>query len=137
TNDAPVVAAVTGSASEDGPAITVSADFTDADTSDTHTFSVDTTGTLGSVTNNNDGTFGYDPNGQFEYLAEGETATDTFTYTVDDGSGPVSETVTVTITGTNDAPVVAAVTGSASEDGPAITVSADFTDADTSDTHTF
>ncbi|MFP1634171.1 VCBS domain-containing protein, partial [Zhengella sp. ZM62] len=35
-------------------------------------------------------------------------ATDTFTYTVDDGSGPVSETVTVTITGTNDAPVVAA-----------------------------
>jgi VCBS repeat-containing protein len=39
---------------------TISASFTDADTLDNaHTYSVNTTGTLGLVTNNNDGTFGY------------------------------------------------------------------------------
>ena len=138
TNDAPVALAVSGSANEDGPSITVSADFTDVDASDTHTFSIDTTGTLGSVVNNGDGTFTYDPNGQFETLAVGETATDTFTYTVDDGNGGTdTATVTITITGQNDAPVALAVSGSANEDGPSITVSADFTDVDASDTHTF
>ena len=34
---------------------------------------------------NADGTFDYDPNGQFESLAVGETGTDTFSYTIDDG----------------------------------------------------
>ena len=53
---------------------------TDPDTSDTlSVLSIDTTGTQGTVTNNGDGTFGYAPNGQFETLAVGETATDTFT----------------------------------------------------------
>ena len=47
----------------------------------------DTTGTTGIVTYNNDGTFNYDPNGQFDGLGEGETATDTFQYTVSDGHG--------------------------------------------------
>jgi VCBS repeat-containing protein len=137
-NDAPVAMAVSDTADEDGPAITVSADFTDVDASDTHTFSVDTTGTIGTVANNGDGTFGYDPNGAFESLAAGETATDTFTYTVDDGNGGTStETVTITIEGQNDAPVALAVAADADEDGPAITVSADFSDVDASDTHTF
>ncbi|MBS0126805.1 Ig-like domain-containing protein [Thetidibacter halocola] len=46
---------------------------------------------------------GYDPSGQFEYLAEGETAIDTFTYTVNDGRGGVTTaTVTVIIEGRND-----------------------------------
>ncbi|WP_371395684.1 cadherin-like domain-containing protein [Fretibacter rubidus] len=108
-NDAPVAVAVTGAANEDGPSVTVNANFTDADTSDTHTYSVDTTGTVGSVIDNGDGTFSYDANGQFEALAQGETTTDTFTYTVDDGNGGTStETVTITITGQNDAPTVSA-----------------------------
>ncbi|WP_299411911.1 Ig-like domain-containing protein, partial [Acaryochloris sp. IP29b_bin.148] len=77
---------------------------TDPDTNDTLTvLSIDTTGTQGIVTNNNDGTFDYDPNGQFESLAAGETATDTFTYTVDDGNGGTdTATVTITINGVND-----------------------------------
>ena len=87
TNDAPAVNAVTGSASEDGPEITLTADFSDVDAGDTHTFSVDATSTTGLVTDNSDGTFGYDPNGAFESLAVGETATDTFTYTVTDNNG--------------------------------------------------
>jgi VCBS repeat-containing protein len=138
TNDAPVAQAVGADADEDGPAVPISADFTDADTSDTHTFTIDTTGTLGSVTNNGDGTFSYDPNGKFEGLAVGETANDTFSYTVDDGHGGTStETVTVTIHGQNDKPVAEAVAADANEDGPAVPISADFSDPDTNDTHSF
>ena len=104
-NDPPVAMPVSGGANEDGPPVTLTASFTDPDAGDTFTFAVDTTGTLGSVVNNGDGTFTYDPNGAFEYLAAGETATDTFTYTVTDAGGASSSaTVTVTITGQNDAP---------------------------------
>ncbi len=137
-NDAPVAMAVSDTSDEDGPTITVSADFSDVDASDTFTFSVDTTGTLGTVTNNGDGTFDYDPNGAFESLAVGETATDTFTYTVDDGNdGTATETVTISVVGQNDAPVALAVSATATEDGPAISVSANFSDVDASDAHTF
>ncbi|MCJ8331739.1 MAG: cadherin-like domain-containing protein [Lentisphaeria bacterium] len=53
-----------------------------------------------------DGNFTYDPNGQYETLALGETNTDSFVYTIDDGnSGTDTATVTVTINGLNDAPV--------------------------------
>jgi len=108
-NDAPVAAAVVATVMEDGPAVTIAADFTDVDVLDTHTFTVDTTGTVGNVTNNNNGTFSYDPNGAFETLGVGETATTSFTYTVTDNNGLSStETVTITITGQNDAPTVAA-----------------------------
>jgi VCBS repeat-containing protein len=124
TNDVPVAAAVAAAADEDGPAITIAADVTDADASDTHTFTVDTAGTLGSVVNNGDGTFAYSAAGAFDDLAVGETATDTFTYTVDDGNGgSATETVTVTITGQNDAPVAEAVVGQVAED-PAVFSSA-------------
>ncbi|KZL18279.1 hypothetical protein PsWM33_04985 [Pseudovibrio sp. WM33] len=84
-----------------------------------------------------DGTFSYDPNGAFEHLAVGETATDTFTYTVTDSSGTSStNTVTVTIDGANDAPVAEEVTVSTDEDSSVI-ITPDFSDADTSDTHSF
>ncbi len=63
-------------------------------------------GTVGSVQENQDETLTYDPSGQFESLAVGETATDTFTYTVDDGLGGSDiGTVTVTVQGENDAPI--------------------------------
>jgi hypothetical protein len=52
----------------------------------------------------------YDPNGEFEYLDDNESATDTFEYTVSDGDGGTdTATVTVMISGANDAPVVAGV----------------------------
>ena len=68
--------------------------------------SVGTQITLGSgalLTVNPDGTFTYDPNGAFDDLADGETATETFTYTVNDGD---EATVTITIDGdeTDDEP---------------------------------
>lgn len=46
---------------------------------------------------NADGTFTYDPNGQFDYLDSEEEANDNFTYTVEDGNGG-SDTAKVEIT---------------------------------------
>jgi hypothetical protein len=49
------------------------------------------------------GNFSYDPNGQFGDLGQGESAEDSFNYTISDGSGGSgSATVTVTILGSDD-----------------------------------
>jgi VCBS repeat-containing protein len=51
-------------------------------------------------------TITYFPNGAFESLTPGQTATDTFTYTIGEVAGLVgTATVAITITGVNDAPV--------------------------------
>jgi len=60
----------------------------------------------GSLTILEDGTFTFDPEGAFESLKVGETATETFTYSVSDGSETVEKTATITVTGSNDGPVV-------------------------------
>ena len=61
----------------------------------------------GQFTINPDGTYSFDPNGDFDGLDVGETAVTTITYTIDDGEGGTSSaTVTVTVTGVNDAPIV-------------------------------
>jgi hypothetical protein len=60
------------------------------------------------LTLNADGTFAYNPNAQFESLAAGATANDSFTYTVSDNYGGTSTaTVNLTINGVNDAPTLA------------------------------
>lgn len=63
--------------------------------------SIDNTGTVGVVVNWDPvGSFLYDPDGQFDDLGEGETAEDSFDYTISDGQGGFdSATVTITITG--------------------------------------
>jgi VCBS repeat-containing protein len=59
---------------------------------------LDTSETVGTVTRwGPRGAFTYDPNGQFDYLQTGESATDNFAYTVADAVGD-SATATVTIT---------------------------------------
>ena len=77
--------------------------------------SASTTGTKGTVTiNPGQTTVTYNPNGQFAGLAQGQTATDKFTYQATDGtqtSNPA--TVTVTITGMGAAPQPPIVTGHA------------------------
>jgi VCBS repeat-containing protein len=46
-------------------------------------------------------------NSATQYLAVGQTATETFTVTIDDQhGGTISQLVTVTVTGTNDAPTI-------------------------------
>jgi VCBS repeat-containing protein len=68
------------------------------------------------LTVNGNGTYSYNPNGAFESLGAGETATDSFTYTVSDGfGGSDTATVTITVNGANDAPV-------ATNDAAAVTV---------------
>ena len=58
------------------------------------------------MTLNADGSYDYDPNGAFNFLSVGDTATDSFAYTVDDGNGGTdTAAVTVTINGVNDAPM--------------------------------
>ncbi|WP_406647561.1 VCBS domain-containing protein [Aliisedimentitalea scapharcae] len=140
TNDAPTAVADTGSAVENGGTILVDLTGNDTDpdsADDLEIVSIDTTGTLGTVAINLDNdTVTYDPNGQFEALAIGEMATDTFTYTISDGNGVTSTgTVTIAITGSNDAPVVTVDTDTATDDSVAATgnVLSNDSDADGSD----
>ncbi len=64
------------------------------------------------------GRLGYDPDGSFDRLALGETATDSFRYHIDDGHGGSSDAeAKVTIIGANDAPMARADATLVSEDG--------------------
>jgi VCBS repeat-containing protein len=106
-NDAPVGVDNAQDVGEDstGATVNVLGNDTDAESQTLTVSAVDTTGTTGLVTNNGTDVT-YDPNGMFEYLGDGQTATDTFTYTVTDSqSGTDTATVTITIVGDNDAPV--------------------------------
>ena len=141
TNDAPTL---TGSAStdilEDTGSVTVDVLSTasDVDVGDVLSVASVTDGANGTVSINADGTVSYTPNaGAYDSLAAGETATDTFTYTISDGAGgTVTGTATVNVTGTNDAPTL---TGSAAadilEDDASVTldVLSTATDVDASD----
>ncbi|MEM6616942.1 MAG: tandem-95 repeat protein [Pseudomonadota bacterium] len=69
--------------------------------------SFDDSGTIGSVSDNGDGTFFYDPIGAFDDLDETESTTDSFTYTFEDDLGATATaTVTITIDGVDDVPVI-------------------------------
>ena len=89
---------------EDNPVtVDVLANDSDQDGDTLFVDSFDTTGTVGAVTDNGDGTLAYDPNGQFEDLNDGDQATDSFSYIVADGSGGTDTAiVTVTINGVTD-----------------------------------
>jgi autotransporter-associated beta strand protein/VCBS repeat-containing protein len=86
-----------------------------------------------------DGSFQYDPNGQFDHLGQGETATDTFTYTISDFAGQTSTaTATVTIIGQNDQAIL--LGGAAAQvvnEGTALTIQdiIRWSDLDHSDVH--
>ena len=144
-NPNPPPTAVDDSASTDKHTaidIPVLANDSDADGDTLHVdpASVDTTATKGSVSVNPDGTIHYDPNGQFESLNQGQSATDTFTYKASDGfhnSNPA--TVTVTITGANDPPVLASIESTPTSyraQDPAVPITSSLTLSDDDDTST-
>ncbi|MCB1382271.1 MAG: tandem-95 repeat protein [Notoacmeibacter sp.] len=59
------------------------------------------------LTLNANGTYAYDPNGVFDTLDLGQTATDSFTYEISDGNGGTdTATVTITIQGTPTPPAI-------------------------------
>ena len=103
---------------------------------------VDTSTTVGTVTAwDADGSFTYDPNGQFEYLPAGNSTTDSLTYMVSDSHGGIdTATVTITINGVNDAPTdISLDNSSVAENQPSGTVVGNFstTDPDTGDIFTY
>ncbi len=65
------------------------------------------------------GMWSFDPNGEFERLGVGDSATTALTYQIDDGLGGTdTATVTITVTGVNDVPGVVDDTGTTQEDMP-------------------
>ena len=83
------------------------------------------------LTLNVDGSFDYDPNGQFDYLAAGATATDSFTYQVADSIGGTdTATVSIVVTGTADAPVTDNVSATGNEDAASIAITLTGSDVD-------
>jgi VCBS repeat-containing protein len=112
TNNAPV--AISESIATDEDTITapiaisslVANDF-DFEGDDLTVLGFDSSASIGTLSLAGDDFF-YDPSGQFEFLQVGETATDSFKYTVQDGFGATATfsttEVTVIIEGVNDAP---------------------------------
>src|SRR5207237_496483 len=168
SNDAPVIsghsdgavselAASAGSSTLDTASGSVS--FTDLDLTDTHsatvaappsgylgTFSLDAVGP--DSTGGGTGSVGWHfavADGALDFLAAGQTLTQSYDVTLADGhGGSASQTVTISITGSNDAPVIsghsdgavselAASAGSSTLDTASGSVS--FTDLDLTDTH--
>jgi VCBS repeat-containing protein len=153
-NDAPAAINDTASTAEDQVLIVgasgVLANDTDVDAGDTKTVAavnaqsaaVGTQIMLASgalLTVQLDGSYRYDPNGQFDSLRVGQTATDSFTYTVADREGATSSaTVTITIQGANDGPAALNDTASIGEDQVLVILTSGVltndTDADAGDT---
>jgi VCBS repeat-containing protein len=68
--------------------------------------SLDTSSTTANVGLASDGSVRFDPSGRFDSLAPGESAADSFGYTISDGHGTTARGVaTVTVRGVDDLPV--------------------------------
>lgn len=131
-NDNPAAMDDEWAASADGPAVIQPASFflandTDIDIGDVLTIvSIDDTGTSGAVSLNGN-MVTYDPGEAFLDLGGGQNATDTFTYTIDDGhGGQDTATVTVNIVGVNNPPVANDDQGEAIEDGEPVALATSF-----------
>lgn len=135
TNSAPIAVADVGTAVENGAPVTIDvlSNDTDEDIGDSKTVvAVNGAGLLGvvSVAPGGSGVI-YTVGNAFQSLAQGVTASESFTYTMRDALGAQSTaTVQVTVTGTNDAPVAVANTATASEDGAPITIDVLANDSD-------
>ncbi|WP_411288494.1 beta strand repeat-containing protein, partial [Phenylobacterium sp.] len=162
TNDAPTISAATtatgavteradGASDENTATLTASGAvaFADVDLTDTHsaTFTPAGPGYIGALTlgtvdqaaNTVGWTFAT-ADGALDFLAAGETRTQTYVLTVSDGQGgSASQTLTMTLTGSNDAPTItsALATAATVEDGVMSAAgSVAFADVDLADTHT-
>jgi VCBS repeat-containing protein len=92
---------------------------------------VDGMSALGGALAMADGVISYDPGTVFDSLAAGEIATDSFSYTVDDGLGGLDTAeVIVTITGANDAPVLTIATAVAVDENTTLVAQAAAHDVD-------
>ncbi|MGE5199115.1 MAG: VCBS domain-containing protein [Rhodospirillaceae bacterium] len=106
----------------------------DPDAGATLTWSGSATGTYGTFSVAPGGTWSYTANPAIRALAQGQTATETFTATVTDETGrTATQLVTVTLTGANDAPVSTTTPGNAAgtvTDGGALVAAGTLTASD-------
>lgn len=126
-NDIPTVLDVAVAATEDGGAVTAAFNGDDIDNDDdgsTLTYNIVGAPSIGTITNNGNSTFTFNPGANFQSLALGETATMALSYTATDTHGAVSApgALGITVTGANDAPTLASGTLAAMEDGPVVTL---------------
>ena len=124
-------------------AVTGGSNSTVADSSTSASNGTSVTGTYGTLTVGQDGSYTYTADqSAADALDAGDTATDSFTYTISDGKGGTdTATLIITVTGTNDTPVATNDTGSVNEDATLTVSSAgsgvvqdNDTDADGDDT---
>ena len=169
-NDAPVAVNDTDAVNEDATVTRTTgssllmADDSDADDDDSFTVtqiavtggsnsavSSGTTNSNGTSVTGTYGTLVVGANGTYTYVADqdaaddldaGDTATDSFTYTISDGDATDTATLIITVTGVNDAPVAVNDTDSVNEDATVTRTSgssllmADDSDADDDDSFT-
>ncbi|MGX4640269.1 beta strand repeat-containing protein [Massilia sp. SYSU DXS3249] len=140
SNDAPVVTADTAQAAEDEVVIAsgnVLANDRDADSGTVLLVSEPGVyaGAYGTLTLARDGSYTYslDSNAAaVQALAEGQSVVDSFSYAATDGQAVVASTLEITVTGTNDAPLLAADKAQLDEDTAGVSgnVLANDSDAD-------
>ena len=170
-NDAPVAVNDTDAVNEDATVTRTTgssllmADDSDADDDDSFTVtqiavtggsiiravSSGTTNSNGTSVTGTYGTLVVGANGTYTYVADqdaaddldaGDTATDSFTYTISDGDATDTATLIITVTGVNDAPVAVNDTDSVNEDATVTRTTgssllmADDSDADDDDSFT-
>ncbi|MGP1665088.1 MAG: Ig-like domain-containing protein, partial [Rhodanobacter sp.] len=142
-NDAPVANADGVTTDEDTPlsisAASLLANDTDVDTGDTKTLAFVTGGAAGTSVSIVNGDVVYNPGEVFQFLNAGKSATDTFTYTMQDSAGAQSTaTVTVTIAGSNDAAVITGVSSaSLSETDTVLTTTGSLSATDVDSSNAF
>ena len=91
----------------------------------------------GTFVINANGSYTFNPDGDFQHLAVGANTTTEVSYTVSDLAGATSSTtLTVTVTGTNDGPVAVADTASGTEN-QSLLINVLANDTDVDDGHSF
>ncbi|MEP0354571.1 Ig-like domain-containing protein [Paraglaciecola sp.] len=94
--------------------------------------SIESSQLAGVLTDNGDGSYLYDPNGQFNHLSEGESSQELLTYVIaDELLAETTGTVTISVNGLNQAPIAIADSVSVAENTTVdFDVIANDTDAD-------
>ncbi|WP_343824423.1 VCBS domain-containing protein, partial [Psychrosphaera haliotis] len=114
TDDAPVISSSTAALTEDAaPSVAGQITFSDVDNPGLAMVAETQAGTYGSLTIDESGNWVYTAGSNIDTLADGESQTETFTVTLNDGS---TTTVEINLTGTDDAPVIGSAVVNVSED---------------------